>query len=301
MFLDLYYSGDMSYNLVLIRKYARVDMLTPDLTTEHCRAEDRETYPDFLTMPLRLTNVPKLRARYTKLCAAWSAGHVSISDAHALFHDAKTEDAKIAPWLYQKQHRMPYMSYPLPMSEQLSSSEVYPCRIDKYRQRAHAAQSNGWRLSRVIVLALIAQVARFLALNTSLLEEANQLWTTQKKAENKIQELVDDLCASIPFIISSKNTEEVLLHYPHAPGHASFMHISEPDLLAGMSQLLPSLIIGSQVYCIPESQKQWLQEYLTMVSRNPKEDKEKAMKLRLADGLGTSGRIPSSVNEFCVL
>ena len=267
------------------------ESLLDDYLPEDVTLEDREAHPDFFTLAFLGTNIPKLRARYTKLCMAWSGGHVSIRKAHALLQDAKDEDEKAAHWPHQRPHRMPYMSHPLPLSGKKSPSEVYPSRIDKYHHGTHATVCNGWRLARVGFLAIIAQTAGFLASTTTSLSDAKQLWDTRDQAEKMIRELVDDFCASIPYIISPDNTDEMLLYYPHAPGDVSFHHVSESDLISSMSQLLPSLIVGSQVYCIPHSQKQWLQQYMTMLSRNPKEDTEKAMRLAMVDGLDTSGRM----------
>lgn len=259
--------------------------LLDDYLPEGMPREDREAHPDFLTMAFVARSLPKLGARYAALCTASSG--LPIREAQELFRDAQAEDEKASSWLYQKGHRMPYMSYPLTFPNK--SSEMYPSRIDVYRHGTHAAVCNGWRLLRVGLLSLVAQTAEFLASTSP--EPADWLWHAHDQAEKKIQGLVDDFCASIPYIISPHDTARMRRHYPHAPGDLDFLHFPEPDIVASMSQLLPTLIVGSQVYCIPRSQKQWLQQYMTMLSKNPEEDREKAMKLCLADGLDTKTRM----------
>ena len=261
--------------------------LLDDYLPENMSLEDREAHPDFFTMAFMVRSIPKLRARYVALHTGSSGGHIPIREAQKLFQDAQAEDEKAASWPYQKQHRMPYMSYPLAFPNKKSSSEMYPSRIDVYRHGTHAAVCNGWRLLRVGLLTVVAQTAGLLASLTVFPDPPDLFWDAHNQAEKKIQVLVDDFCASIPYIISPHDTAKIRLHYPHVPGDLSFLQFPAPDLVASMSQLLPPLIVGSQVYCIPRSQKQWLQHYMTMLSKNPKEDREKAMRLCLASGLDT--------------
>lgn len=270
--------------------------LLDDYLPEGMSQEDREAHPDFVTMAFIARSIPKLRARYAVLCTALSGGIIPIREAQELFRDAQAEDEKAASWPYQKQHRMPHKSYPLTFPNK-ESSEMYPSRIDVYHHGTHAAVCNGWRLMRVGLLALVAQTAGFLASTTFFPEQA-ECWDAHNQAEKKIQVLVDDFCASIPYIISPHDTAKMRRHYPHAPGDLNFLHFPEPDLVASMSQLLPPLIVGSQVYCIPRSQRQWLQQYMTMLSKNP-EDREKAMKLCLAGGLDTKWRMISYPDSAC--
>ena len=265
--------------------------LLDDYLPEDMSQEAREAFPDFLTMAFIARSIPKLRARYAALCIASSGGHMPILEAQDLLQDAQAEDKKAASWPYQKLNRMPYKSYPLTFPNQKSSKEMYPSRIDVYHHGTHAAVCNGWRLMRVGFLAIVAQTAGFLASATVFPEESDRLWDAQNQAEKTIQALVDDFCASIPYIISPNDTTKMRRHYPHFPGDLSFLHFPEPDLVASMSQLLPPLILGSQIYCIPRSQKQWLQQYMTMLSKNPENDREKAMRLCLSGGLDTKGRV----------
>ena len=230
--------------------------LLDDYLPENKSQKDLEAHPDFFTLAFIARSIPNLGARYTAICNASSP----IREAQELFQDAQAEDEKAASWPYQKPHRMPYMSYPLEPQE----SRMYPSRIDVYHQGTRAAVCNGWRLMRVGLLGFVAQTAGFLASTTNA-----DLWDAQKQAEEKIRVLVDDFCASIPYIISPHDTAKIRRHYPHAPGDLTFLHFPEPDLVASMSQLLPPLIVGSQVYCIPHSQRQWLQQYMTMLSKNP--------------------------------
>ena len=276
---------------------ARVDPDSLDcsstLLSEHLPRDvvqdEMQAQPDFFTLPFIATDLPKLRARFRKLCVDQSGGFILLADIRALLHDAMRKDQTFAVWPDQKEHRKPYSSLPLALDGHETSESLYPTRIDLYRHSTNATTCNGWRLGRVGILAIIAQTAGFLASKSVCQTEAENLWSLKEQAEKTIQELLDDLCASIPFIINPKHTEEELPYYPHAPGDANFGHVPEPDLVASMSQLLPSLIVGSQIYCIPRSQKQWLQQYMTMLSRNPKEDGEKAMTLSLTDDFISHG------------
>ena len=256
--------------------------LLDDYLPEGFTREDREAQPDFYTLAYLGMKIPRLRARYVDLCGAWSLDQACISEACALLQDAQDEDAAVASWPYQKPHRMPHESYPLLPGKDEVGSDVYPSRIDLYQHGIHAAMCNSWRLARVDFLAIIAQISSFLASKTLVMKNIKDLRIIHDQAEDRIQELVDDCCASIPYILNPHHTEDMLEYYPHAPGDANFDCVSEPDLVASMWQLLPTLVGFSQVYCIPRSQKRWLQQYMTTLSRNPRQDMERAMALKLA-------------------
>ena len=176
-------------------------------------------------------------------------------------------------WPSRGLHRTPQTSYPLPQAENRGPTTVYPSRIDIYRDSTRATMHNSWRLARAIILDMIAQTARFLAASNAVsVDDARELTNFSHETETGIRSLIDDFCASIPYIISPDNSEKLYLHYPHAPGDAPFAHIPEINLIAGMSQLMPSLVVSLRFSCIPDSQKQWIQQYTTMLTRNPPKD-----------------------------
>lgn len=48
-----------------------------------------------------------------------------------------------------------------------------------------------------------------------------------------------------------------------------------------MSLFKKVLEVGAQAYCVPHSQRQWIQQYLTLLSANRDIDQEKAWRLEL--------------------
>lgn len=82
--------------------------------------------------------------------------------------------------------------------------------------------------------------------------------------------------------MSRDNPEAMLAHYPHVPGAAYIPTDPGPDVITSMSQMLDTTAIASSIECIPRTQKQWLQQYMTVLSRNPREDREKALRLELS-------------------
>ena len=243
----------------------------------------QQAFPDFFTLPQLIIDLPMIRARHRSLLADCKQGCMSIGAARTLLLNAQNEDEKLAHWLSQKAHRRPLMSLSLLPSNSNCSIASYPSRIDSYRHSTDVAVVNGSRLARCFALIVIADTASMIASGTASPADSVTLWGVRDKAEEVIRQLVDDFCASIPYILSPEDTEIMLRYYPHAPGDAPFSQIPVVNLVAGMSQLLPSIIVGSQIYCIPHSQKQWLQQYLAMLSRNPEVDKEKAMNLKLVE------------------
>ena len=240
-------------------------------------------FPDFFTLPHLIKDLPMIRARHRSLLVDRKNGSMSIGAARALLLDAQDEDEKLAPWLSEKAHRRPLLSRPLLPYKANCSIASYPSSIDSYRHTTDAAVGNGWRFARCFALMVIADTASMIASGIPSSAESVTLWGVRDKAEEVIRQLVDDFCASIPYILSPEDPETLLNYYPHVPGNAPFDQIPEVNLVTSMSQLMPSIIVGSQIYCIPHSQKQWLQQYLTMLSRNPQADKEKAMNLTLVE------------------
>ena len=249
---------------------------------------DPDEYPDYFTLPYELRNLPRLRAAFKKLAVAWSHGALSIPDAYAFLQDARTENEILADWPFRKLHRIPHTSYSLPLVERTGPDAVYPSRIDIYHDGTQATLHNTWRFARANILGMIAQTAGFIAASSTVsLDDAHELSQLSDPAEEEIRGLIDDFCATVPYIINPDNTEGMLSYYPHAPGDAPLAHIPEVKLIASMCQLIRQLVVSLRFYNIAHSQREWLQQYLTMLSRNPEEDKKKIARMHLIDGLLT--------------
>ncbi len=230
--------------------------------------------------------IPKLRARERSLFERGTDKPIRTIEASVLLCDAKREDGSLVAWPSLGPHRGPCISHSLEREIKLGLPPVYPKRIDVYHHTTQATICNASRLARIQLLAIISRTANLL--NQSGFptlcddETALSLSEDHQQAENKIREYRDDICSSIPFTIHPTNMRENSTHFPHEPGAANISTDSAPDLTASMSQLRMTLLVGSRVDSVPHSQKQWMQQYLTLLSRSPIADRDKAVRLELA-------------------
>ena len=245
--------------------------------------DDYEIFHDFFIFPNKIKILPGLKARCHQLLMDRANGSTSTDCLYTLLQDSRSAAETLKHWPAESQNRMPSTSFPLPFPDQSIRTEMYPGRMDIYCTSTDANMHNSWRLARCCILTIVAQTADMLSSADLSQEEVFLVDDIRLEAEEQICNTINDFCASIPYILSPTNTEAMLQYYPHRPGDAPFKHISEPDIIAGMSQMLPSLMLASQLYCLPRSQKQWLQHYLTMLSRNPEKDKAKALELELVN------------------
>ena len=203
------------------------------------------------------------------------------AEASQLLTDAKQEYEKLSKWPFEKPSRRPYQSFPLRKSMDHEAFPAYPKRIDIYCYSTAATMSNSWRLAQVHILTIIASMAALLGTRTSRQDTALALKTEKETAEHSIRELIDDICCSIPFILGSDDIEAIATYYPHSPNSTNIPSAPGPNVIAAMSHFKNTLEVGSQAYCIPYSQRQWMQQYLTLLSRDQREDQEKALNLEL--------------------
>ncbi|KAL8820470.1 MAG: hypothetical protein Q9191_007510, partial [Dirinaria sp. TL-2023a] len=238
---------------------------------------NQDEYPDYSTLSYEIKNLPKLRATFKRLSAAWSNGSLPIADTYAFLQNARKENMMLADWPFRRKHRTPHTSYSLPLAGTRGQDALYPSRIDIYHDATRATMHNTWRLAQASIFGMIAQTVGFLAASRTVsLGDAHKLSQLFHQTEEQIRGLVDDFCASIPYTINTNCMEEMLSYYPHAPGDAPLAQIPETNLIAGISQMLRLLVVSLRFYNIPHKQKEWLQQYLTMLSRNPEEDRKRA-------------------------
>lgn len=86
-------------------------------------------------------------------------------------------------------------------------------------------------------------------------------------------------------VMSPGNVEAIASHYPHGPESAYIPDEPSPNTIASMSLLKNNLEVASRASCIPLGQRQWLQQYQTLLSRNRIAAREKALRLELHDNL----------------
>lgn len=200
-----------------------------------------------LTMP-----IPGLRLREKNLldCPRHAPAPELVIE---LMQAAKAVDANLVKWSEKVPKVWHFVSTAVG-NETLM--DVYPKSIDIYYDTVVASTWNSWRAYRLYVLTIVMKCASTLfALNGDVDAERDDF-----EAINTTQELVNGICASVPFqlghTINGIDTARSL--YPHAVGSRL-----EPGSYGALGVFLIKwpLSVASTMTCIPESQKRWMREY----------------------------------------
>ena len=237
---------------------------------------------EYFKEPDSVKDIPDLLAREKRILRTTQAGTkiAKGEEAYSLLADAKSVYTKLASWPSENPSRRPCRSYPLCDSINSEQDNVYPRKIDVYYDTMEASACNAWRLGQTLILAVIAKTAAVLG-SCSCRDEAVLMANEKEAAERRIREHIDDFCASIPYILYPDNTEAILGLYPHGPDPGCVPGQANPEMICGMSRVKKALEIGSETYCIPHSQRQWMQLYLTLLSRDRRKHQERALRLEL--------------------
>lgn len=191
-----------------------------------------------------------------------------------LLLDAKDLDELLVKWASSLAERFKFISSSLESSDN-GSEHVYPPRIDVYFDRAKASLWNSWRAQRLLVHATVVNCAELLENHCNSYAYRSE----RTGAMNRIQSLADDICSSIPFFLGHEAHYES--RYPHEAGAASLPLCFGENSIAHASLMRPSLSVASQIVYVPYSQRQWMQQYLTVFASHLG-NREKALRLELA-------------------
>ena len=258
-----------------------IDLTNECVSQELLHSKNQGTYSDFYTLSEKVKPLAGIRAREKELFECTQDDMDLAIKASNLLIDAKREYEQLSEWPADHPRRHPRRSCPLSKSKDYGSDAVYPSRIDVYCDTTQATMCNSWHIAQVLVLTIIANVATLLLSSASRKFTNLSLSTEVDHAEHLIREHIDDFCSTIPYILYPNRIEAVAHHYPHGPNSASMPKDLGPEAIAGMSQLKKTLEVGSQARGVPRSQKQWMQQYLTLLSRNRSHDQERASRLEL--------------------
>ena len=233
------------------------------------------------TLSQDATELTDLLSRERRLILSQASTNDSAVEALSLLDDALRADSKLAEWIGCDSYRSPKNSISLQLS---GSEDVYPKRIDLYDNLPLARVTITWRLCRIQLLNMVVQASAYI-------QGSSQAWRFgspaffaghEQNARALLKQLADDICCSVPFCMNAKDPGGIAHHYPHGPGAAPRLDNPTPELMSGMSMMVIQLSILSQIRSVPWSQRQWMQEYMTLLSKNPEEDIAKAMQVELA-------------------
>ena len=247
-----------------------------------------KTPNDFCSLAFRASNVPRILKRGKNLLSEHTHNSFCVEEALAYYAEAQTELRGVWCWASTRKALLPYKTYSLAAPTSVLDAS-HPKRADAYSTVVQATVCNTWRLVLVSLLAIMTNVLRLLISHT--LQDGTSKYDKEAELlESEIRRLVDDICASVPYFMASDNIESILHRYPHRPGE--FITIEHnPRLVSSMASMLMPIYRASMIEVVPISQRQWLQHYMLLLTRNPIEEAQKAWKLELTNGKLTLNEI----------
>ena len=213
-------------------------------------------------------DIPRLRIREQNLLAEDNAV-TKQADALSLLVDTKRYEATLASWAHGLPPEFSYSRLPLNSGADSKAQNAYPSSMDIYQDATVASTWNTWRNQRIGLLKIIMECATIVQPPGSRTPSFEYT-----KASNEIQQLVDDICSSIPFHLGhhkKRSSSPGFSDYPHPPGQAKWPDNFAATGAVGGWLMMPQLAAASKVDCIPNSQRQWMLEYLTTFMRDPRD------------------------------
>ena len=188
----------------------------------------------------------------------------SSSQVDELLERAQAIDASLASW----PTILPLNWYPVrvfkdTIPQEVIDAGIYEDSCDIYPDVMICSTWNDWRVARLKVLRLIAKLCPMIALHRS--EVGTQ-------ALNEIRQLVDGICASVPFCLGSR-TEPVPLYeaeviYPGLKGRLiSWEHQKTAGAYGGWYLFSPFQEIRELGPYISNDQQEWLLLQLWRLAR----------------------------------
>ena len=205
----------------------------------------------------RMIDIPSLQSQANIVLAQFKPGE---NDQHIseLIRSAKQLDLAITDWAESLPAAWAYtIATNLDLSSRTSSTGVdfYPSHIHRYSDFSIARIWNLYRISRLIILSIV-------------LRAASKLWprlSNHKRDTDRIQvgrqmrELVDDICASVPFL-SNQDLSRMALKLAKHGGRPDGM--SEILVKKARNSLIWPLYLGCSVPSLPDNQQTWMRTQL---------------------------------------
>lgn len=185
---------------------------------------------------------------------------LEIIDIEKLSHNANALSVKLSTWASTIPPSWHYVTA-LRINDG-ASSEYSPCIIHKYRHHYIGRVWNFYRVSQLILLSICLRAAAFLSATTIHIEIGQ-----------KISALVDDICATVPYLLGAdldkmnldftgSNTRQDLSR--RSSSGAKTIGVAE---VKGFSLIWP-LYVASSASQIPQAQRDWMRKQLHILAGN---------------------------------
>ena len=136
--------------------------------------------------------------------------------------------------------------------------EFYPRQVHRYQDYYTARVWNLYRVSRLIVQSLLLRAL------TKLPDASSQMELNRADIERRGKELVDHICASVPFLLGRDLSKMTL---PAAKGAGEQENIRQTQSSrTGTFSLLWPLYVARSAPLIPAAQQEWMRLQLQLIT-----------------------------------
>jgi hypothetical protein len=206
--------------------------------------------------------IPGLRKREEVLL-----GNEEIDEdaVYELLMDAQALDFGFVSWASVVPVEWRYISTALDVG---GRPQKYPRSLHAYYDESVGSTWNFWRVNRLLVLAIARKCALALSSQSSKYEVGPMLALTNAL----IQQLVDDVCSSVPFLLgyvdgtTGNQVEGQQPRFPHVAGTRPPPGNKDNSLYLAIFHLSGPMKSAMRAPGIAEDQVEWMKEYSDMSS-----------------------------------
>jgi hypothetical protein len=212
-------------------------------------------------------NIPNLRAKANELLAR-PRNDETVKEVIKLMEDSLGADKKLSEWPNCLPPSWRFESAATMDGDpgNVDDAEIWPGNMDVYYDVWVASVWNSYRASRIYTQTIVVRCIQWLCPSG----EFKQL-PVFKTATAVLQEMVDDICAAVPYHMGYIFPKEQDLResiYP-PPSNVPFVRPNHEESVKvlGSYFLLWPLFTASSVVTIPMDQRKWLKSRLTYIAR----------------------------------
>ncbi|RGP63727.1 c6 zinc finger [Fusarium sporotrichioides] len=193
---------------------------------------------------------------------------VGTTETERLISDATELDSELSIWASSVS---PQWSYATAVNiNNPGRTDYTPYVIHRYTDRYIARVWNFYRVSRLIIQSILLHTATCLSASTEGPLNVDQ----RNRIERVIMGLVDDICASVPYLLGFDLTNMSLAFHNsdgrqvHDRNTSSFNERSNMGTRIGGFSLIWPLSVASSALPVPAAQRDWMQRQLQLLTNH---------------------------------
>ncbi|CEI70787.1 unnamed protein product [Fusarium venenatum] len=222
-------------------------------------SSDKSPEDQLMAMAAKIPNL-----QYRSNCLFTQTQDARTGDVEDLFYRARALDREIADWA----RTLPTTwSYSAAVNiDNMTNSKFTPCQIHRYPDFYIARVWNFYRVSRLILQSVLLRATSWMSISTDLNE-----FSDERKPEGSSIELVNDICASVPFLLGHDLSKMKVV----AKGgrikqeRTSGSRVKKSGSThTGRFSLIWPLYVACSASSVPEAQRDWMHMQLRLLAEH---------------------------------